>query len=132
MIKSMIVWKTALSGNAVHIPSMINYDAPALTPIADGDDIITTDEEIEGFHIIKAISRSAVDGKRIFSRDAKSYFAILLDDNNRKPIARLHFNGKKKHISLFEADKSEIRYEITDLDDIYKYSEQILATLRAY
>ena len=45
--------KTALSGNAVHIPSMINYDAPALTPIADGDDIITTDEEIEAFTSLK-------------------------------------------------------------------------------
>jgi hypothetical protein len=124
--------KTALSGNAVHIPSTINYDPPVFTASVDGEDVVTTEEEIEGFHIVKAISRSAVDGKRIFSRDAKSYFAILLDDNNRKPIARLHFNGKKKHISLFDTDKSEIRYEIADLDDIYQYSEQILATLRTY
>lgn len=124
--------KTALSGSAVHVPSTIIYDTPAPAVDTSDDEIITTEEEIEGFHIVKAISRSAVDGKRIFSRDAKSYFAILLDDNNRKPIVRLHFNGKKKHIGIFGADKAEIRHEITNLDDIYTFTDQILDTLKSY
>ncbi|MGN6210742.1 type I restriction endonuclease [Asticcacaulis sp.] len=124
--------KTALSGNTVHIPSTINYSSVAPTAEIENDGIVTTEEEMEGYHIVKAISRSVVDGKRIFSRDAKSYFAILLDDNNRKPIVRLHFNSKKKQISLFDGEKNEVKYEIAELDDIYQYADQILTTLRSY
>jgi hypothetical protein len=46
--------------------------------------IVTTDEELEGFYIVKSLLRQNIDAKRITYRDAQSYFAILLDDNNRK------------------------------------------------
>ncbi len=59
-----------------------------------GDLVETTEEEIEGFYIVKAIVRSAVKADRVVMRDAKSYCAILLDDNNRRPLIRLHFNSK--------------------------------------
>lgn len=55
------------------------------------EEIVTTPEEIEGFYIIRSILRPSVRADRIVMRD-KSYCAILLDNNNRKPIARLHFN----------------------------------------
>ena len=46
--------------------------------------------------------------------------AILLDDNNRKPIARLHFNSKKqKYLGVFDTDKKETRFPIESLDEIY-------------
>ena len=41
---------------------------------------------------------------RIFMRAAKSYCAILVDDNNRKTLCRLYFNGKKKFIGIFDAE----------------------------
>ena len=60
-------------------------------------EIVTTLEELEeGYQIVKAIACSEVKPHRVVHRDAKSYFAILLDDNNRKPIARLHFNSRKQ------------------------------------
>jgi hypothetical protein len=50
-----------------------------------------------------------VKPERIAHRDQKSYFAVLLDDDNRKPIARLWFNGKKqKHLGLFDDDEVEV------------------------
>ena len=55
--------------------------------------IFTTEEEMAGFNIVRAIGAKAVDPRRIVIRDAKSYCAVLLDDNNRKPIVRLHFNS---------------------------------------
>ncbi len=58
--------------------------------------VTTTTEELKGFHIIRAIVRGIVPTKRIFMRDAQSYCAILLDDNNRKPICRLRFNNSEK------------------------------------
>ena len=60
--------------------------------------IITTEEEIEAFNVVKAILRQKIDAQRIHARDTQSYFGVLLDDNNRKPLCRLHFNTKQKYI----------------------------------
>lgn len=93
--------------------------------------IITTDEEIEGYNIVKAILREIIDVDRIAIRDRKNYCGILLDDNNRKPICRLHFNGSQKYIGLF-AQKKEQRVAIDSLNDIFKYAEQLKAAIREY
>ncbi len=96
-------------------------------------EIVTTLEELEGYQIVKAIACSEVRPQRIAQRDAKSYFAILLDDNNRKPIARLHFNAKKqKYIGLFGDDKAESRFPIGELEDIYQHAQAIRETVRRY
>jgi hypothetical protein len=89
----------------------------------------TTDEELEGFMIIKAILRQTVNSSRISYRDAQSYFAILLDDNNRKSICRLYLNGSKKYIALFDENKKEIKNEIISLDEIFNYSEQLISAV---
>jgi hypothetical protein len=71
-------------------------DRPELTreanPGARNEDTVTTEEELEGYRIVRAIVCSEVPIARIVARDTKTYFGILLDDNNRKSIARLWFN----------------------------------------
>ena len=101
-------------------------------PLEDSDGIITTEEEIEGFNIVKAIVRKVVDVSRITSRDTKSYFGVLLDDNNRRPICRLHFNRSQKYIGIFDAEKKETRHPIESLDDIFSFSEQLRLTVTSY
>lgn len=96
------------------------------------DSVITTLEELEGFHIVKAIVRTVVDSKRSVHRDTQSYFGVLLDDNNRKPICRLHFNRNLKYIGIFDADKNETRHPITSLDEIFGFSEQLKTTVGYY
>lgn len=94
--------------------------------------IITTPEELEGFYIVKAILRQVVDPNRITHRDTKSYFGILLDDNNRRPICRLYFDRKHKFISIFNQDKQGERVPIEKLDDLYKYADRLNATVAIY
>lgn len=94
--------------------------------------IITTEEELEGFMIVKAILREVVDISRIVYRDAQTYFAILFDDNNRKPIVRLYFNGNKKYLVTFDSNKKETRHDIESLDDIYKYSDELKSVVKNY
>lgn len=96
------------------------------------DGIVTTLEELEGFQIVRAIACSEVAPARIVQRDTKTYFGILLDDNNRRPIARLWFNAAQKYIGLFDKDKKETRYPIGSLDEIYQYIDQIRATVHFY
>ena len=50
--------------------------------------VITTEDEIEGFQIVKAILREVISADRIAPRDTQSYLGVLLDDNNRKPLCR--------------------------------------------
>jgi hypothetical protein len=104
----------------------------ASAPAEEVADIVTTDEEREGYNIIRAILREVVDAKRVVMRDAKSYCAIILDDNNRKPIARLHFNAQsKRYVGLF-TDKVEERVEISSLDDIFALAPRLKATVAEY
>ena len=94
--------------------------------------VITTEEELEGFRIVVAILRRKITTERIVHRDTQSYFGILLDDNNRKPICRLHINCSKKHISLFDQHKNVHKEHIESIDNIYDYEEQLLETIYNY
>jgi len=93
--------------------------------------IVTSEDEIDGYNIVKAIVRELVNVKRIFMRDTKSYCGVLFDDNNRKPICRFHFNTPQKQISLFR-QKDEERVSIDSLDDIFNYSERLKETVKEY
>ena len=94
--------------------------------------IETTEEELEGYNIVLAILRRKLSKERVVHRDTQSYFGILLDDNNRKPICRLHLNGGIKYISLFDSNKKEIKEKIESVDDIYKYEKQLLQVVDFY
>lgn len=125
--------KTALVAEELSLPPTTpTVEAPP--PVADktGPVVVTTAEELEGFYIVRAILRPQVPADRIVHRDAQSYFAILLDDNNRKPICRLNFNGQKKFITLFDEAKKETRHELNSLDDIFSHSEALTKTLSSY
>ncbi|MDO4211418.1 MAG: type I restriction endonuclease [Bacteroidales bacterium] len=94
--------------------------------------IVTTEEELEGFYIVKSICREVIESERITYRDAQSYFAIFADDNNRRSICRLYFNSSNKRISTFGANKEETKYDITKIDDIFNYSKQLKESASLY
>lgn len=99
---------------------------------AEATKVVTTEEEMEGFLIVKTILRQKIAPARISFRDAQSYFVILLDDNNRKTICRLYLNGVKKYFVTLDDQKKEIKNEISSIDDIFKYSEMLLTIVEAY
>ena len=94
--------------------------------------IITTEEELEGYRIIVAILRRKLSVDRIIHRDTQSYFGILLDDNNRKPLCRLHLNTSTKYIGLIDENKKERREIINTIDDIYQFEKSLLKTVEYY
>lgn len=96
--------------------------------IEDASKTETTAEELDGFMIVKTILRQSIKIDRISYRDAQTYFAIMLDDNNRKSVCRLYLNGGKKFIGTFDEQKKEIKNEIVTIDDIFNYSEVLLKT----
>jgi hypothetical protein len=100
---------------------------------AAAEETETTQEELEAYFVVKSILRDVVAPERIRYRDAKSYCAILLDDNNRKPICRLWFNGvRKKQIGLFGDGRKEHKIAIDKIDDIYLHAAALRATIALY
>ena len=91
--------------------------------------VVTTEEEIEGFMIVKTILRQSINANRITYRDNQSYFTILLDDNNRKTICRLYFNSTKKYLVTLDEQKKEIKNELNTIDDIFGYSNLLIETV---
>lgn len=106
-------------------------EMPDEVPAPQEADIVTTAEETEAFLIVKAIVSSVIKPGRVAMRDQKSYCGILADDNNRRPIARLHFNRSTKYIGLFDGDTEE-RLVIGDLDDIYTYADRLRQAAEKY
>lgn len=131
--------KTALHGQGVAPSIPVNSleanegsaadDEPDDEPVSD---IETTLDEIEGYNIVRAIAVADIPVARIFARDTKSYFGVLVDDNNRKPICRLHFNRRQKYVGLFDEDKNEERIPIDAVSDIYQHSARIRESVRRY
>jgi predicted type IV restriction endonuclease len=94
--------------------------------------IITTEEELEAYFIVKAICRQKVEASRIVFRDAQTYFAILLDNNRLKTICRVYLNTSKKYLGIFDANKKEVKYDIQSVDDIFKFTEHLFSVLKIY
>jgi hypothetical protein len=95
------------------------------------EEIATTEEEREGFLIVRAVIRDVLRPSRVFMRDQKSYCGILVDNNNRKPLARLHFNRAIKYVGLFDGEKEE-RVKVDSLDEIYDLADRLRATAKQY
>jgi len=116
-----------------NIPSKIIEQVTPIDENIETPKFVTTEEENEGSQIIKAILREILPTSRIAFRDTQSYFGILLDDNNRKPICRLHFNSSNKYIELFNNGKDNGEKKLLNsLDDIYTYKTELLMTIKNY
>ena len=127
--------KTALQGQGVAVSVTNDAEVEAQPETENptrGDDLETTIEEVEGYNIVRAIAVSEVPVERIVARDTKSYYGVLLDDNNRKPICRLHFNRQQKYIGLLDEAKAEQRIPLERVSDIYQHAEQIRDAVRRY
>jgi predicted type IV restriction endonuclease len=124
--------KSALSGDVTSTPATTPPEAEDQPAEPEAPTTETTLEEREGFQIVRAIAASEVPFDRVFDRDQHSYFAVLLDDNNRKPVCRLHFNGKKLYLGLLDEEKLETRVSLERVEDIYLHAEAIREAVRRY
>lgn len=100
--------------------------------LEDEDGIVTTQDEIDAFNVIRAIGSEIVDASLVTMRDGKTYCAILFDNNSRKPVCRLRFNSSKKYIGLFDQDKNEEKVPIDSISDIFRSSDKIKETISRY
>lgn len=94
--------------------------------------IVTTEEELQAFNIVRAILSESVSPDKIHYRDTESYFGILYENNNRKPICRLNLDTKKKQLMIPDNNKKFFRYYINNIIEIYKYKDNLIESVKRY
>ncbi len=107
-------------------------EEPAAVPEIKESKIVTTEEELEGYVIVKSIIRQVIEAKRIFYRDNQNYFTVIIDDKNNRLICRLYLHSTKKCISFIDDEKKEQKHELKTLDDIFNYSALLLKTAEKF
>jgi hypothetical protein len=100
--------------------------------IEEGRTIETTEDELNGFYIIKSILRNTISVERIIGKDSLNYFAVNID-NTLKNVCRLYFNNPDNlRIAFKMENKKEERVKLTSLDDIYNYSDRLMGEATKY
>ena len=89
--------------------------------------IVTTEEEIEAFHIIRGMLADEVPASKVAYRDTESYFSVLYDDNNRKPICRLYLDGRQMYMTIPDEEKDFTRHDIDSLEGIFEHRDELAA-----
>lgn len=93
-------------------------------------EIITTPDELEAYTICKVVLKDTISLDRLFYRDNRSYFNILLDDNIRKWILRVRFNHASMKIEL--NDDKRNTYDLEKPIDIYNHAEEIVKIVNRF
>ena len=125
--------KSAMQPETPKVQETQSTDITQSPTIELNDGIVTTEEEWAGYYFVKAILHDVVDPSRIIMRDAKSYCAILFDDNNRKPICRFYFDGKQKFVVIFNnKDKQENKIPVNNVNDLFKLKDHLRAAAAMY
>ncbi len=95
-------------------------------------EIDTTSEELDAYRLCQGMLHGVIEPRRVSFRDSKTYASVLIDDNNRKPLCRFHFNGRIKYLGTFDADKQETRHAIEEVDDLLKFARTLRKTAKQY
>ena len=124
--------KSALQSGAEKEEAPEPSEQDAETEGKDTSGIVTTEDELQGYFVVKAIVSQDIAAARVAIRDTKSYCGVLLDDNRLKPICRLFFNSEQKYLGLVNEDRSIERMPIESVDGIYHHAERLRETVRRY
>ncbi|GIQ66570.1 hypothetical protein PACILC2_51380 [Paenibacillus cisolokensis] len=123
--------KSALENTNLESDSSVEEVAATTEQTKNEPEIITTQEELEGYITVKVLLQDTIDANRIFYRDNQSYFNILLDDNIRKWICRLYLNRNNSKSIVFN-DENRTTYPIESTSDILKYKADIIRVAKSF
>jgi len=95
----------------------------------DPNALVTTQEELDGLYITRAICASEINPSRLVEKDTKTYFNVLLDGKTQKAVVRLYFNGKKKFVEICDgAEPASV--DVDGPSGLYQYADRIRAALK--
>lgn len=87
--------------------------------------IVTTEEELQAFYIVKSIICNHIALERVTYRDTVSYFGIIIDGKVTRWICRLFFKDTVKYV-IIPSENENRKYILDNIDDIYKLSDILI------
>ncbi len=130
--------KTALggSGGSVTVTEPVKIsteEAPEEEgPAKKVPNIVTTEEELEAYFIVKNMLSDIVDIKDITYKDTESYINILYKANIRKWICRLRLTNTQKMLIVSGEDRKEVKYPLKDIYELVQYKDILTAIVKRY
>lgn len=132
--------KTALGGSGGSVSASEVKpagDAPADTdaeqePERHTPNIVTTEEELEAYFIIKNMLSDITDIHDLTYKDTESYINVLYKGNTRKWICRLRLTDTQKIMYLPGEGRDMIKYPLQDIYDLRQYKDMLAEILRRF
>ncbi len=127
--------KTALGGSGGSVSLTETKPQEESVPTQDEKRvpaIVTTEEELEAFFIIKNLLSDVAPMGDITYKDTESYINILYKGNTRKWICRLRLTEKQKTLIIPDAEKKETKFVLTNIYDLKDYKEALTEVLNRY
>lgn len=128
--------KTALGSSELSIPAdqqkTTDSDTMEDTAPVKKPAIITTEEELEAYFIIKNMLSDTVPHSEITYKDTESYINILYKGNTRKWICRLKLTDNQKTLIIPDENKKDNKYSMQDIYELNNYKEQLTSVLNRY
>ena len=128
--------KTALSGSDLsditETSKKKDDDPVEVTSEKREPKIITTEEELEAFFIVKNMVKDIIPFDKISYKDNERYMGILFDKKVTRWICRFYFNGNKKFITIpcSTEKRKEKRLDIENPYDIEKFRDDIIESAK--
>lgn len=93
--------------------------------------IVTTQEELDAYNIVRSILRKNIDAARITYKDYKTYFVVNLDNSEWRWVCRISIGVRKKRIGIpLDNYRSSDWIQIDSIDDIFKYADRLEESLK--
>lgn len=115
-----------ITSNAIQsaLPKIIEEESK------NGGIVITTAEELKIYHAVKTTLISSIkkiDSSRISYRDQKNSFNILVDDNNKKMIAKITTSRNKYSIEI-----NGLKFDVNGLESIVALKKNLVEATQPY
>lgn len=127
--------KSALGADDIPVndyTEQVAIDDEKPSPQKESPRILTTEEELEAYFIIKNLFKDVVPINEITYKDNERYMAILHNNKSTRWICRLYFNGSKKHIIIPSDDKKGERFDIESVYDIEQKKDELIEVFKRY
>lgn len=113
-------------------PASENEEEAITEPRKKIRNIVTTEEELESYFIIKNMLKDIVPMEDITYKDTESYFNILYRTNSRKWICRLRLTDTQMVLMVPDADKNVNKYQLENLYDLLNYRTELEEVLKRF
>ena len=94
--------------------------------------IITTEEELEGYFLVKNLLKDTVSINDITYKDNERYMAILYKSKTTKWICRFYFNTSTKYLAIPTENKKEEKFVIQNVYDIEQYKDKLIESVSRF